>query len=297
MDTKQWDEQEHAIWKLFPLHPQPQPFESLSSYLIRLLEANHFSSVSHLFPLLGLAPGGHSFFTSCDYRAELAASLTSLTGCKSSRLHATTFLSLGQAFGWISQHDLCKFLDPCLVSFLRYCPVCLSEQSQPYYSLIWRFLVVRGCPRHKCLLHHRCEHCGAQVPLLPHIPRLGLCTHCGKDLRNGSTLPLSEHILQRVLRTYADLEMLLSFEKWEIEGSQRVAIGRGFLLRRESEGYTIEQLVSKWQKSKLLMLTIEQGNLNGKAAFCDYIWYAELLNTSLKEIFEPLLGRFALPEI
>src|SRR5579859_1374604 len=116
-DTKQWDEQEHAIWKRLPLHPQPQPFESLSSYLIRLLEANHISSVSHLFPLLGLDPGGHAFFTSCDYRAELAASLTSLTGCKSSRLHATTFLSLSQAFGWTSQHELCKFLESCLVSF------------------------------------------------------------------------------------------------------------------------------------------------------------------------------------
>jgi len=142
MDTKQWDEQEHAIWKLLPLHPQPQPFEALSSYLLRLLEANRFASASHLFALLGRTPRGHSFFTSCDYRAELAASLTSLTGCKRGRLHATTFLPLGQAFGWTSHHEVCRFLEACLVSFLRYCPACLSEQSQPYYSLIWRFLVV-----------------------------------------------------------------------------------------------------------------------------------------------------------
>jgi hypothetical protein len=91
--------------------------------------------------------------------------------------------------------------------------------------------------------------------------------------------------------------MLLSFEKWDIEGNQSAMIGRGFLSRRQSEGYTIEQLVSKWQKNKSLMLAIELGNFNGKAAFCDYVWYAEILSTSLKEIFEPLLDRFALSEM
>lgn len=87
--------------------------------------------------------------------------------------------------------------------------------------------------------------------------------------------------------------MLLSCEQWDLEGNQGVAIGRGFLIRREDEGYTVEQLVSKWQKNKSVMVAIEQGNLNGKATFCDYVWYAEMLNTSLKEIFEPLLDRFA----
>ncbi len=48
METELWIDQERAIWKVLPLHPQPQPLESMTSYLTRLAEANGLQSINEL---------------------------------------------------------------------------------------------------------------------------------------------------------------------------------------------------------------------------------------------------------
>ena len=54
METEQWIDRERAIWKVLPLHPQPQPLESFTSYLIRLAEANGLQSFREIVALLVL---------------------------------------------------------------------------------------------------------------------------------------------------------------------------------------------------------------------------------------------------
>ncbi len=39
---------QQSIWKVLPLHPQPQPLESITSYMIRLAEANGLQSIHEL---------------------------------------------------------------------------------------------------------------------------------------------------------------------------------------------------------------------------------------------------------
>jgi TniQ len=51
MVTEPWHDRERAIWKRLPLHPQPQPLESFTSYLLRLAEANGLRSIYEIAQL------------------------------------------------------------------------------------------------------------------------------------------------------------------------------------------------------------------------------------------------------
>jgi hypothetical protein len=56
METGDW-EVPHPIWQLLPLHPPPEPFESMTSYLIRLAEANGLRSMDEFVGLLRISYG------------------------------------------------------------------------------------------------------------------------------------------------------------------------------------------------------------------------------------------------
>lgn len=148
METEQWVDRERAIWKVLPLHPQPQLLESFTSYLIRLAEANGLQSIRELVALVGSPQRRReSLYNSPDYPApSLYAGLAHITGCPEERLQQTTFDSLVRRFGRsMYPHALHQFLRESLASSLRYCPACLAECDPPYYSLLWRFLVLLGC--------------------------------------------------------------------------------------------------------------------------------------------------------
>ncbi len=57
MKTEAGVDHKQAIWNVLPLHPQPQPLESMTSYLTRLAEANGLQSIHEL----GALAGGMSF--------------------------------------------------------------------------------------------------------------------------------------------------------------------------------------------------------------------------------------------
>ena len=54
METVKRMDQGRSTWKLLPLHPQPHWLKSLSSYIIRLAEANGFQSTDDLATLSGI---------------------------------------------------------------------------------------------------------------------------------------------------------------------------------------------------------------------------------------------------
>src|SRR6266566_2114957 len=88
MGTEQWIDRERAIWKVLPLHPQPQPLESFTSYLIRLAEANGLQSIREIVALLGSPRRRQeSLYNSPDYPApSFYAGLAQITGCPEERL-------------------------------------------------------------------------------------------------------------------------------------------------------------------------------------------------------------------
>ena len=101
METEQWIDRERAIWKVLPLHPQPQPLESFTSYLIRLAEANGLQSICELVALVGSPRRRQeSLHNSPDYPApSFYAGLAQITGCSEERLLQTTFHFLIRRFG------------------------------------------------------------------------------------------------------------------------------------------------------------------------------------------------------
>jgi TniQ len=101
METEQWIDRERAIWKVLPLHPQPQPLESFTSYLIRLAEANGLQSIREIVALVGSPRRRQeSLHNSPDYPApSFYAGLAHITGCSEERLLQTTFHFLIRRFG------------------------------------------------------------------------------------------------------------------------------------------------------------------------------------------------------
>ena len=54
MGTELWVDHKQAIWNVLPLHPQPQPLESITSYITRLAEANGRQSINELVGQLAI---------------------------------------------------------------------------------------------------------------------------------------------------------------------------------------------------------------------------------------------------
>jgi hypothetical protein len=80
---------------------------------------------------------------------------------------------------------------------LQYCPLCLREDSEPYFRRSWRVAFNTICVKHHCMLRDRCPNCGAGVAF--HRRDMGSmdaaagslaeCQRCGFDLRVAETEP------------------------------------------------------------------------------------------------------------
>src|SRR3989442_1292443 len=214
METEQWVEQERSIWKQLPLHPQPQPLESFSSYIMRLTEANGLKSINELGFLAKTR--WYRVHTSPDYPSLPYEGLARIAGCTEEALKQMTFQNLAQRIGCPTHPmPLRRFLQGSLAPNLRYCPRCLAEQSSPYYSLIWRFLVVQGCTHHNCVLLDQCGHCGASLPLVTRSPQMAWCLSCQGDLRTCQASPLNAEAVWSTRIQTNDLEMILTSEQWK----------------------------------------------------------------------------------
>src|SRR6266496_2801906 len=127
MGAESWVDREHAIWKVLPLHPRPQPLESMTSYITRLAEANGLQSINEL----GALAGGmrlSSLKRRPDYPASAYSGLAQITGHPEERWLDMTFFHLVQHFGRsMHPNPLHRFLAGSLAPCLRYCPSCLAE--------------------------------------------------------------------------------------------------------------------------------------------------------------------------
>ena len=68
------------------------------------------------------------------------------------------------------------------------CPTCLCEDAVPFERLVWSLRPLGLCIRHQCSLIFKCPQCGR--PLWQDRSDVTRC-HCGQDLRNISSRPLS----------------------------------------------------------------------------------------------------------
>jgi TniQ len=283
--TEAWIDQEQAIWNVLPLHPQPQPLESLTSYMTRLAEVNGFQSINEL----GALAGGLRMTTlqwRADYPAAAYQGLAQLACYPQERWINMTFFHLVQHFGRATNPSAVhSFLVGSIAASLRYCPLCLAEHYPAYYSLLWRFLVLPGCLEHEVYFLDRCGHCGSSLPLLSHRPRLATCLSCRGDLRTSKALPFSHRDKAwNVLWTH-DLQWLLTSEPRSTRWMQARFLGERFQLLRRQRGLSIPETARRLGRETLHVRAMDSLSKTGQARFRDYLRYADLLGYALRQVF------------
>lgn len=289
METEQWVEQAHAVWNVLPLHPRPERLESLTSYMIRLAGANGLQFVGELVELAGFSRRLlESLSRSPDYPApSYCTALSQMARCPEERLLHTTFLPLGRRFGR-STHPIAlhRFLASSLSSTLRYCPICLTSSEEPYYSLLWRFLVLPGCIEHGQCFLDQCGHCGSVLPLLSPRSQIARCVSCQGDLRTGPQKRLSDEILQPTQRRTHELSMLLRPMSGSLDLAQARRIGKQCMALRQQKDLSITEMASLSGVPIAVIIDTEQTSHRMRASFSDYMRYVDALSCSLLEVFD-----------
>jgi len=271
-----------------PVHPQPETLESLTSYAIRLAEANGIQTRNHL---------QHLFFPSCSEgairkMADLPPAdydtLSAVAVCSETALRATTFHYLVSRFNRPTSTSMAgNFLVGCLARQLRYCPLCLQDDL-PYYPLTWRFLSLPGCPRHGCRFLDRCLPCGREIPFLPTPLKLGLCPWCGAALSASQAAPLEPHQHHIAQVHHRDLVFLLSPPPEETEP---VALGPRLAQWRQVRQLTVEEVALQMGKTPhWVARTLERHGLGCEAKFRYYLDYIACLDLTFEELFHTVLN-------
>lgn len=274
-----------------PLHPPPEPLESLVSYLIRLAEENGIKQTGGLDALTG-QKASTTIREWSDYPRAFET-LQKLTLRSEDVLLRTTFYHLGRKFGRSSEgwYDLQGFLSGSVNTHsLRYCPMCLSER--PYYPLTWRFVAVQGCHLHACQILEKCGHCGSTVSGYANRLRMAFCPRCNGDLRTCPTEHISTEKHRKAIAQFEDLEFLLSPQAWEeYHDAFPEMIGQVMARLRREKGLTLESTCHQSRISLASLGVLERGpSLSKKGvSFQGYLAYAAFLGVTLREIFDVAL--------
>jgi TniQ len=197
---------------MLPVHPPPCPDESLSGYLLRLVELNGIVRLGDLHVLLFPSDLTNKRFETgplalVDYPWPRMETIQSATGSSASELLATTVFHVGQKFACETNPELKYFLAESLSAYRRFCPGRLAEGR--WYRLSWRFLHLTGCPFHGCSLLDSCGHCGSMIPLFQSNLRIERCPTCAGDLATCDAPALTPTDLSSVRCAANDLSFLL----------------------------------------------------------------------------------------
>ena len=284
---------------VLPIHPPPEAFESLTSYVTRLGEENGITDIQSLTQL---------FFPDLTYNTiwgmgDLPTLELSMLALRSHQtvelLRTTTLYHLLRKFGSVVQPaGMGNFLSNVLSKGLRYCPLCLATAC--YYRLPWRFLILKGCPHHEVNLLDRCCHCGNRLSLLQVDVRVGVCAICKGNLSkcpSTALVSLNPVEVQNARRRLADLEFLLSPQSWEQDDSaQAVEYVTDRFDRKRSERNIHDWQVASALKTTLYRMRIyaSEGTMGSLRlpptrafVFSRYVAYADYIGLTLKEILTP----------
>lgn len=186
--------------RILPLHPQPQPDEILSSWMVRLAFANGFPLHTFYANLLGYkAP----IWNRDTDRHPATALLDVLSRCTGQIPATLQTLTLGAYDGILFEQlpliGNASWVLPVGVfhrtrrrAGMQFCPICLQLDITPYYRRHWRLALYAMCEHHQCVMQEYCPSCNTPVAYHRHgigrrkaIPEqaLRLCHLCGFDLR------------------------------------------------------------------------------------------------------------------
>ena len=286
------------VWffDVFPCRPQPYSDESLSSYLLRLADANGFATfwqlVQDLFPAWPQTvqlPRLRWEYPVDDWgfiplRTQL--SLSELT-----RLTVVPWVEKFRPLPVLSRsanRNTGHFLNTIVNSTLQVCPSCL--QTEPYWRLGWRLAVTQICVHHRCFLQTHCHHCWQPLTVVATTQRLLYCTACGADLRDSPVVTAPAEVIAAQQRQQENLQFLLNptvslvpvagrgETAWDVTLPR--AIGLKFRYLRFQAGLSIAVAAQMVRANKTSLKHLERGQF---VPLHLYLRYLEIFSFSWPE--------------
>ncbi len=145
---------------------------------------------------------------------------------------------------------------------LQYCPLCFSEDKEPYFRVQWRLAWHTICPIHNVNLMDKCPTCMSPIEphrLLPSDGNMGVCATCKQNLKK--TIPINAEAEALLFQQTADRVVKC---KYGFYGKLRLPSAEWFLLSR----FFVTLLIrTSPKKSKGLTLLAEAVGIN----LCDLI--------------------------
>lgn len=193
--------------KLWPAHPKPLPDELLSSWIVRIAEANgvKLETMTHLLFGSYLLPWNRDI----DRLAPkwLLKGICAHTGTPYWDAYRTTLAGYRtRLYPHRQDSGQLRWILPVKINStkrygygMQYCPECLTTDKKPYFRRKWRVAFHTFCPEHRIMLHDCCPACGAAVTFYRRdfgrgIDEAGvicLCYQCQFDLRTAPHEPVT----------------------------------------------------------------------------------------------------------
>lgn len=186
--------------KLWPAHPKPLPDELLSSWIVRIAEANgvKLETMTHLLFGAYLLPWNRDV----DRLAPkwLLKGICAHTGASYWDAYRMTLAGYRtRLYPHRQDSGQLRWILPIRINStkrdgygMQYCPECLATDKKPYFRRKWRVAFYTFCPEHRIMLRDCCPACGAAVTFyrrdfgrgIDEAGAICLCHQCQSDLRN-----------------------------------------------------------------------------------------------------------------
>lgn len=274
-------------FEVLPVHPKPERFESLTSYVARLGVMNGFETKASMIALL--FPGNKIGIVDQIIKCLPCnlGELPNITNCSETTLKTTTFYHLVKKFGRGETAVASTiFLAGSVTDYLRFCPICIDQYS--YYQLSWRIKMPSVCLEHSCWLLDRCSYCEHQIPLLTNPFTFGKCLNCQKELKSCKSVRRFERKdSEKTQHLIRDLEFLLIPHSYEsISGNVMAYLGEQLRIRRHARQETIKQVASRLGLPSSEIFFVEDGrSQNGTASFQTYLAYTYYSSLTFVDLF------------
>jgi hypothetical protein len=184
---------------LWPAHPKPLPEELLTSWFVRVAEANGIKLETLSWMLFGY--GNSPWHRDVDRQPppwflDIVCTRTGLGREDAERATLDTYR--GRLYPKPRSSSLLRWVLP-IISVgasrhgfgVQFCPECLARDAVPYYRKQWRLAPYTYCPDHGCVLYDACPACGTPVAFFRHdfgreiseTKGIAYCWKCEFDFR------------------------------------------------------------------------------------------------------------------
>lgn len=212
-----------AYGRLWPAHPKPLPDELLTSWFVRVAEANAIKLQTLSWMLFGY--GRSPWQRDVDRQApawflDIVCAHTGLP--YEEAWHATLDSYCTRLYPKPKSSGPLRWVLPIVSAGasrhgfgVQFCSACLAGDAVPYFRKHWRLALFTYCLEHGCALYDACPVCSAPVAYFRHdfgkeiseTKGMACCWRCGFDFRMAkraaATFPTEEvrKIFDSVLRS------------------------------------------------------------------------------------------------